>query len=304
MSLARGAAVALDNIPTSIHDALPGIDTISSTSKGLFGDFDGHSFWTSLTMIVISELGDKTFLVAALMAMKHDRLTVFLGAFAALLIMSILSALLGHTMPSLLPKWLTQLLAAGLFFVFGVRMLREGLEMSKDATVKEEMLEVEHEIEDAEGKMESGTAGSNSRAVERGHASSQSADFRNPELGAQRSVIKSLTSGFRDQVESMINLMSLVLSPVFVQTFSLTFLGEWGDRSQIATIAMAAGSEYGWVIIGTVLGHSLCTALAVVGGRLLASKISVRTVTLCGGALFLAFGALYGLELLGYELIG
>ena len=36
------------------------------------------------------------------------------------------------------------------------------------------------------------------------------------------------------------NLSSLVFGPVFVQAFVLTFLGEWGDRSQIATIALAA----------------------------------------------------------------
>ena len=31
------------------------------------------------------------------------------------------------------------------------------------------------------------------------------------------------------------------------------------------------------VIIGGTLGHGLCTGLAVVGGRLIAQKISVRT---------------------------
>jgi putative Ca2+/H+ antiporter (TMEM165/GDT1 family) len=36
--------------------------------------------------------------------------------------------------------------------------------------------------------------------------------------------------------------MQLVFSPVFVQTFVLTFLGEWGDRSQISTIALAAAN--------------------------------------------------------------
>ncbi|KAF7545131.1 hypothetical protein G7046_g9633 [Stylonectria norvegica] len=52
-----------------------------------------HSFILSLTMILVSEVGDKTFLVAALMAMKHDRLVVFTAAFGALLVMTVLSAL-------------------------------------------------------------------------------------------------------------------------------------------------------------------------------------------------------------------
>ena len=50
-----------------------------------------HAFVASLSMIVVSELGDKTFFIAAIMAMRHARLTVFAGAIAALAIMTILS---------------------------------------------------------------------------------------------------------------------------------------------------------------------------------------------------------------------
>jgi Ca2+/H+ antiporter, TMEM165/GDT1 family len=52
-------------------------------------------------MIIISELGDKTFLIAALMAMRHPRGVVFSAAFASLAIMTILSAALGHAVPHL-----------------------------------------------------------------------------------------------------------------------------------------------------------------------------------------------------------
>jgi Ca2+/H+ antiporter, TMEM165/GDT1 family len=77
---------------------------------------------------------------------------------------------------------------------------------------------------------------------------------------------------------------------VFTQALTLTFLAEWGDRSQIATIAMAAAKDVVGVTLGGILGHTLCTGMAVVGGRLLAARISERTVHLVGGGLFLVFG--------------
>lgn len=55
-------------------------------------------------MIVVSEIGDKTFLIAAIMATRHSRMTVFAGAFASLVVMSILSAAMGRVILGLIPK--------------------------------------------------------------------------------------------------------------------------------------------------------------------------------------------------------
>jgi len=70
----------------------------------------------------------------------------------------------------------------------------------------------------------------------------------------------------------------------------MTFLAEWGDRSQIATIALAAQKDAFGVTLGGIIGHALCTGVAVLGGKLLATRISERTISLMGGALFLVFG--------------
>lgn len=68
-----------------------------------------------------------------------------------------------------------------------------------------------------------------------------------------------------------------MISTLFLETFTLTFLAEWGDRSQLTTIMLAARENIYGVVIGTILGHALCTGIAVVGGRLVATHISVRT---------------------------
>ncbi|WZH48747.1 FT27-like transmembrane protein [Fusarium acuminatum] len=232
-----------------------------------------HSFVLSFTMILVSEVGDKTFLVAALMAMKHDRMVVFTAAFGALLVMTVLSAVLGHAVPTLIPKRVTSFLAAGLFFVFGAKLMREGMQMDPNEGVSAEMHEVEQEL--AEKEKEMGRKRGNSSPVRDARSGS----------GAVSSAVQGAT-----------NLCSLLLSPAWVQTFIMTFLGEWGDRSQIATIAMAAGQDYWWVTLGATCGHAICTGVAVIGGRAIAGRVSLKVVTVGGATAFLIFGVIYLLE--------
>ena len=93
-----------------------------------------------------------------------------------------------------------------------------------------------------------------------------------------------------------------------MQAFTMTFVAEWGDRSQIATIILSARENLWGVMTGGIIGHAICTGLGVIGGRIIAQKISVRTggldnvvlgrhltvlspftVTLIGGVVFLIF---------------
>ena len=77
---------------------------------------------------------------------------------------------------------------------------------------------------------------------------------------------------------------------LWLQAFTMTFIAEWGDRTQISTIALAASHNPVTVSIGAILGHGICTIIAVFSGRLIAGKISERMITGIGGLLFLIFG--------------
>lgn len=83
-----------------------------------------------------------------------------------------------------------------------------------------------------------------------------------------------------------------IVSPILLQAFTLTFLAEWGDRSQIATIAMGADYNPWGIIVGASLGHGLATSGACIGGRMVAKKISERSIAIAGGLIFLVFGVL------------
>ena len=83
-------------------------------------------------------------------------------------------------------------------------------------------------------------------------------------------------------------ILSRICTPIFLEAFVLTFLAEWGDRSQITTIALAAHKDPFGVTAGGSSG-TFCTGLAVMGGRIIALKISQRLVAVAGGLLFFVF---------------
>ncbi len=77
------------------------------------------SFFSALAMILASEVGDKTFFIAAVLAMKHSRAVVLVGALGALALMTVLSAILGDITKRIMPHEYTHYLAVLLFIVFG-----------------------------------------------------------------------------------------------------------------------------------------------------------------------------------------
>jgi len=60
------------------------------------------------------------------MAMKYRKSIVFMGAFAALAVMTLLSAVCGKVVFSLIPKIYTDIIVTILFFYFGLKLLYEG----------------------------------------------------------------------------------------------------------------------------------------------------------------------------------
>ena len=78
---------------------------------------------------------------------------------------------------------------------------------------------------------------------------------------------------------------------VFGATFVLFFLAEIGDKTQIATVALAARYDsIGWVTLGTTLGIMLVNAPAVFIGNKLADKLPISLIHKIGALIFLIIG--------------
>lgn len=78
---------------------------------------------------------------------------------------------------------------------------------------------------------------------------------------------------------------------VFGATFILFFLAEIGDKTQIATVALAARFDsVFWVMLGTTLGMMLANAPAVFLGDKLANRLPINLIHKIGAAIFLVIG--------------
>lgn len=197
------------------------------------------SFVPSFSLIFLSEIGDKTFFIAALLAARTSRLLTFAGCAGALALMTIISVIIGQVF-GMLPDVFGGLpvddyVAVASFVYFGVKSLLDAREVGEDnAGIDEEREDAEKTLEDA---------------------------------GA------SLKGGW----------------PLVVEAFTLTTVAEIGDRSQIATIALAAAGNPFGVCAGATAGHFLATGTAVIAGSYLSKYLSERGILIIGGVLFLVF---------------
>ncbi|XP_050067211.1 uncharacterized protein LOC126556060 [Anopheles maculipalpis] len=473
------AGIGADKMPqedisvvTEVDELSPdGSSSVPTEGKGLLSSDIGfvHAFAASFMVIIVSELGDKTFFIAAIMAMRHPRLTVFAGAIAALALMTVLSVLFGMA-ATLIPRVYTFYISTALFALFGIKMLYDGYHMSATGAA-EELEEVQSDLRKREDELTRSMSGSRKETVElvplsdteeprvilpRRHTGSNNGSIHSlveqqhqqqqqqgqsttssgatlrlsasaaqlttagnsgplqqhssisrsksgistdngvnvgaspidtgngniiiaddvvdgdgggggdggpcapksggtvlessrsklllQDSGEQRQRLRTgagstagtVQDGHATSLTSVVvasttangsanqhkmherevnaggslmgqdaesggstsrrgtgrgrnNSALKMLLRIFMQAFTMTFVAEWGDRSQLTTVILSARENVYGVIAGGIIGHSICTGLAVIGGRMVAQRISVRTVTLIGGVVFLIF---------------
>lgn len=78
---------------------------------------------------------------------------------------------------------------------------------------------------------------------------------------------------------------------VFGATLVTFFLAEMGDKTQLATVALAAKSAFPIeVVIGTTLGMMIADVPAVILGKKLGQRVSMKLVHTIAACIFLALG--------------
>jgi putative Ca2+/H+ antiporter (TMEM165/GDT1 family) len=83
-----------------------------------------HAFAVAFLVVLVAEMGDKTQFMTLSFSTRYKAQTVIAGVFAATLVISLISVLLGEALGNTLPYFWINLLAGLLFIGFGLWTLR------------------------------------------------------------------------------------------------------------------------------------------------------------------------------------
>jgi putative Ca2+/H+ antiporter (TMEM165/GDT1 family) len=252
-------AMAMNISPTS------GTFTAAVVAQGWVSSFAATGFYQAFSLVFLSEIGDKTFFIAGLLAMKTSRFISFVGSTTALAAMTIVSVIIGqifHAVPAGIAGGipLDDVAAVLAFAFFGFKTLKEALEIDEGGDGVSNESNDNNDQSTEVKKMKSGMDEELAEAQEVVNEFSSLRPSTNGNVGGQ-----------------------------LVAIFALVFAAEFGDRSFLSTIALSAAQNPISVAGGAIAAHAVATGIAVAGGAYVSKYISERVIGIIIGTLFLLF---------------
>lgn len=150
LALATAAFVALPQSGLATADAT--LAAVTTSTSSLLDSLSQTGFYQAFSLVFLSEIGDKTFFIAGLLAMKTSRLVSYLGSMGALAAMTILSVIIGqlfHAVPAGIARGipLDDVAAVLAFAFFGFNTLKDALDITEgESTMDEELADAEETV--------------------------------------------------------------------------------------------------------------------------------------------------------------
>ena len=203
----------------------------------------------SFTVIFLSEIADKTFILVLIFSLKMHWLPLIITSMLAMAFMNILAIAGGYAVILFIPKNVIDWIGFCCFLFFGLFCVYEGLTM-ESKSIKEEY---------EEEKINRNNTNKDYQLIDN--------ENQNKEIDSDNKSIWALCA----------------------ELFGLLCINELGDRSQISTVTIAAVYNLSAVLIGTMVAYFVTIIIATFLGHFIGKFLTEKMMTIIGGFVFIGF---------------
>ena len=236
------------------------------------------AFGYSLSFIFIADLTDKSIFLIIFLSKRLSTLPLLIVSLSSVLLMDYLSIFFGYYLPKLIPQIYMKIIAFILFTLFGILSL---IESTKEDEKLNNLIEIsKKELNDLENEY-SIMNDESETDIE------SNKELLFPSILRSSSISTDINN---KNSQNNINNNNDLNFGLIIAIFLAICLSDFGDKSQIAIITMAAIYNIYGILLGSTIALVATVTLAVLFGKWITEKISPKKLLLIGGFIFLAFG--------------
>ena len=284
------------------------------------------SIFESFLLILIAELGDKTFIMLIILQLKTNRITVFVSSLFAELLMNFFAICLGYLIDFLLYKNLIDYIGIMIAFIYGLfllgasfreedisfenelflnqknydvsftDLLDESKEKKKEESLKNSRYPLDAKLETISEVDASKEESKHFQIRKDGHNFAKESEKRLNEMNKKEEEIKKNDTELIEALNEILDKDkeeeedTNIDINAFWTIFRTMCLSEFFDRSQMSTLSMSSIFNFSGVLIGSCCALSLSCYLGVYHGKNIIKVLKEKVLSFILGTIFICYG--------------
>ena len=284
------------------------------------------SIFESFLLILIAELGDKTFIMLIILQLKTNRITVFISSLFAELLMNFFAICLGYLIDFLLYKNLIDYIGIMIAFIYGffllgasfreedisfenelflnqknydvsfTDLLDESKAEKKEESLKNSRYPLDAKLETISEVDASKEESKHFQIRKDGHNFAKESEKRINEINKKEEEIKKNDTELIEALNEILDKDkeeeedTNIDVNAFWTIFRTMCLSEFFDRSQLSTLSMSSIFNFSGVLIGSCCALSLSCYLGVYHGKNIIKILKEKVLSFILGTIFICYG--------------
>ena len=239
-------------------------------------------------IILLAELGDKTFIMLIILQMKTNQITILTSALLAEIFMNCIAVFLGFGIDRMLYQNLLDYIGLMIFFFYGLFLIGDSFQDSAES-FEAEILEAENPNEDNENDNKNLQVIPESNENELTIPLIEKEDYKNENLisfGPGDTLGVKQTINENEEKRKNENEIDF---KIFWTIFSSMCISECGDRTQFTAMIMSGIYEMWGVLLGSCLALTCSVFLGVFLGKKLIKYLHESVLNFILGVIFLGY---------------